>query len=1485
MESLEQPKQYTLSPVQQRIWNISKKSANPYTVVCANVSGQLTHNHIVEAMEQLGRKYNVLRFKLVKAAAFEYPLQQEENQVSYSLEVLDLIREDEQEKAIHEKKLSWCEASPEESNNALELLWIKTTDTESQLWIRSHPILLDLKSMDLLLHDFFAACNGNLSGEEVLPYENYIQWQDDLLQDPEAEGLHFWKKFQNKDLNNRIIPFEGEETGTPCLKKHRVYLTAEIKDALAKLAAKEDLEMSQLMIGLFSKFLYAYDNQDSITLGISRFNRIYEELEGALGAMTKTLPLTLEPALEDEAFFSKLREEDEAIMDWDDFFSFENAGQSSDASIAYGIITIPEACYTPVKGDITYSVTDFSEVSEPYRLKMIIQEKPDAIWTDLYYAEGRFSPEVISWIGQQWKSYLNRKLSLEQNSSILSSDVEWNEKVEDVIILDLFSYQVAENGGKKAVVYKDTCLTYNALDQKSNAFARVLQTKYGIAPGKRVALLLERSEWLPVAIWGVLKAGAAYIPIDTAYPSERIEQILESGSCSAVITTKDVAATAGLTHEEPVLYIGEELIEGVSEERVPTNISSKDLAYIIFTSGSTGRPKGVMISHGSFSNYIQWANAYYTPNGERGNWGLLTSIAFDLTITCLFASLTRGQQLIIADKEKSMAQILQEFTSPGSGFEVDILKLTPSHITMLKNLGQTTTSLKKVVLGGEALEKEHVQTLFSWNPEIEIYNEYGPTETTVGCVVKKLSPSDDRILIGKGVANTDLCILDHKLQQVEEGMAGELYIGGKGLAEGYLGQEELTKKVFTTLHSDPSGAKWYKSGDLVRLTLGGDLEYLGRVDKQIKIRGFRIEPAEIQAALQQFEGVSQSYISVMEQDNQKLLVAFILTENSINETNIQEGLKAKLPAYMIPGMLVQVDNFPITTNGKTDDKALLQIAHQQKAKSEQAYIAPRTPLEQQLADIWKEILPQDKVSITDDFFNLGGNSLTFSQLLLRIRQKMEIKVSFTDFFEYTTLEKQASYLAGAETGEAEKAIGKAPESEYYPLSPSQYGIWKAAQAEGSNIAYNMPILFQVEGQIDLTAMERAIERLITIHESLRTVFVPVADAGVGQKVLSAGTFTDILEIIDVDSESTEDSLSGLFREKIRKPFDLANGPLIRFQLFRVSDASYYFLFNMHHIIGDNWTMKLFFHQFFKAYLSFEQGNEPELLHPEFQYKDYSVWLQDKLQSSEGQKMEDYWLASFEEEPEPLNMPTDHVRPETRKYEGVTINTAFDEEETRILREFTKKHDGTLFMSLMVLLNAVYHKYTGQQDLVIGSPIAGREHEGLEEQIGLFVNTLALRNNFEPDVQINDLYSTVRKNTLAGYANQLYPFDTLLNKLDYPAQPGRSPLFDVMIVLQNVPYKPSEEAPETLSIREMKFDWGSSKYDFCYFFVEDEDRVRIHLEYDSELYNNETVQKLLENIKYVVTQLPSAKSLTDIALQTEASEAEEEDEFLSQMMNM
>ncbi|MEN7551666.1 amino acid adenylation domain-containing protein [Rapidithrix thailandica] len=1483
--------QYTLSPVQQRIWSILPQISNPVIAIKTSVKGRLNIPCIQQAIEQLGEKYNVLRFNFVKTGAFEFPLQAANTQIPYSLEVLDLSENavNLPQEDIHKKTNTWLESPVTKAENTLELLWIKTAEEESQLWIKSHPLIMDLKSMHLFLSDFSKVCEGTFSStsETTLPYENYAQWQNELLSEPETEGLHFFKEMEQQDFSKHILPFEKNTEKKACnLNKHRVEFPLEVNKALQKQAEQLDVEIYQLLAGLFAQFLSAYDKQENMLLGISHYERVYEELEYALGAMTKTLPLRLSPGIENTLFFEKLKEEDEAITDWEDFFSFENAGQTRDTPFAYGISMLPATFFHPIGNTITFQVSDLTDISEPFGLRLLALEKEEGLQTDLYYQQGRFTPAIIHWLGKQWQHFLRRKLSLISNEpQFIPTENASDKSIEKKTVLELLEKQVERKAQQEAIRYQGQSLSYRDLDEKSNAVARLLQNTYGVKAGKRVALLLNRSEWLPVAIWGVLKAGGAYVPIDTAYPVKRIKQTLESAQCSAILTTPGLLEDMGIAPDEPVVVLNHDLLANISPHPVHTALSEEDLAYLIFTSGSTGKPKGVMISHGSLSNYVQWAGHYYFDEGERATWGMFTSLAFDLTVTSLFVSLCYGQRLFIADQEKSIARILQEFLSPEIDNEVDTLKLTPSHITMLKNLGHTSTSLKKIILGGEALEKEHISALYSWNPDVEIYNEYGPTEATVGCIVKRVSIEDERILIGRGIAQTYLCIVDDTLQPVEEGMAGELYISGKCLAKGYLGMENLTAKVFTQFDWDPTHTVWYKSGDLVRQTLEGEFEYLGRVDKQIKIRGFRIEPAEIQAVLQQLKGVRQSYISVMELEGQKILIAFLMTEGELVEETLFAELHNRLPDYMIPGMLVKVDAFPLTTNGKTDEKALLTFARQQKTSRERAYVAPRNPLETQLQEIWQEVLQQKPVSITDDFFACGGNSLSFSQLLLNISQRIGIRLSFTELFEFTVLEKQAEYLAGKETGHSETSIPLAPKQKNYPLSPAQEGIWKASQSEASNIAYNMPILFKIKGHVDLPALERSISLLIDTYESLRTIFVQTEASVVRQQILGSPQINEVFQCISVDPESNEETLDNLFKHHIRQPFNLVQGPLIRFHWFKLHHTSSYLLFNMHHIIGDNWTMKLFFHQLFKTYLNLTAGQEAELLKPALQYKDYTVWLQNKLNSPEGVELEKYWLQLFSEELEPLNMPTDTPRPDKKTYEGNTLHATLDAEETNILRQFTQQHEGTLFMSLMVVLNALFHKYTGQEDIVIGAPVAGREHSGLQEQIGLFVNTLALRNAFSTDDTINELYKTIRQNTLEAYTHQWYPFDTLLKKLDYPAQPGRSPLFDVMIVLQNIPYNPMDEIPESLSVQELTFDWGSSKYDFCFFFIEEEDHIHIHLEYDKVLYSTSAVHHLLRNIKHIISQLPEVTCLPDITLQTLASEAKEEDAFLSQMMKI
>ena len=1483
---------YALSPVQRRIWDVLPRIKGPGLVARSRVSGELSMGNLNAALELLGAKYNLLRFNFVQNATLAYPLQQESDVVNYSLETEDLTGLGEAHRAelLDTKVMAWTEQGIDTDASALQLLHIRTTESTSELLIRSHPLLMDLRSLQLFVVDLARACNGLSieAEEENLPYENYAQWQDELLQEPESEGINYWQRLKDEQLDRNALPWAKAMPASVSLRRVKRSLSAKALEGLKAKAQELGIELNTLLTGLFAKFIYGFDRQESLVLGLSRYERIYDELRHAMGAMTKTLPLFLRPDAADKDFFAQLSEEEETLVDWEDFYSMENTGQAADAVMAYGFTHLPQQSFEAAGEQIRFEIIDLSDCSEPCQLRLLTQEHATELVCDLYYAQESISREQADWLADRWVEFTEQKLGLPMQQSaalIEGSSIATDSRLS---VLDLFRRQVAAQPEATAVVYKDKVLSFADLDACSNKLARVLQEQYDIKSGSRVAVLLDRSHLVPVAIWAVIKTGAAYVPIDTAYPEDRIEQILDGAQCTVILSTPDSIDNPDFVPSAPVLNLQGELMDGISDAPVEAEVGMDDLVYLIFTSGSTGTPKGVMISHANLSNYVQWSAGYYFPQDERGNWGLMTSLAFDLTVTALFLSTCRGQQLVIGDKDKSVAQLLMELNDPAADYPVDIMKLTPSHVTMMHNLGLERTAMSKVILGGEALEMAQVKALSGMNPAIEIYNEYGPTEATVGCVVKQVTASDERILIGDAVSNTSLCILGADRQPVIPGMLGELYIGGDCLAQGYLGKPELTGQVFGTLDWDQSGSRWYKSGDLVRQTPTGELEYLGRVDKQIKIRGFRIEPAEIQAAIAKVADGCQAHIVVMEREGEKSLLAFVRHSGPVlvQPEELHAGISRLLPAYMVPAHIIPVEQFPLTTNGKTDDKALLAVAEKHLARAERTYVAPVTPGQKKLQALWQEVLGIEEVSITDDFFRMGGNSLSFSQLILKVRQHMGIKVSFKDFFEYTTLEAQADYLSRAEMGgEQEQQIALAPEQQEYPLSPGQLGIWKASQAEASNIAYNMPIIFRIEGALDQAALRKAVAELVARHESLRTVFVQPSGSEVRQRILDGLDLAAVMEQVEVPAYSTEESLADDFLAAIRRPFDLAGGPLMRFTTFEAGAESAWVLFNMHHIIGDNWTMKLFFHQLFKGYLALAQGAEPELISPAIQYKDYTVWLQELLAGKEGQAMADYWKKQFATEPEVLRMPTDMDRSAQRTHEGVPLVSVLDQEATRILRDFTQAHEGTLFMSIMVLLNAVFHKYTGQEDITIGSPIAGREHSDLQEMIGLFVNTLALRNQFGADDSIDTLYRTIRENTLEAYANQLYPFDSLMEQLSYSTEPGRSPLFDVMAVLQNVPYKPEEEVPDTLSITELKFDWGSAKYDFCFFFVEDEDQIRIHLEYDRHLYEERSVQGLLDNIAHVLSQLPEAESLSALELQVSDDATAEEDAFLSQMMGM
>ncbi|WP_291567208.1 non-ribosomal peptide synthetase [Clostridium sp. UBA2485] len=1012
----------------------------------------------------------------------------------------------------------------------------------------------------------------------------------------------------------------------------------------------------------------------------------------------------------------------------------------------------------------------------------------------------------------------------------------------DKTIYELFEAQVEKMPDNIAVVFEDKSLTYRELNERANSLARVLRDK-AVKADSIVGIMLERSIEMIVGIMGILKAGGAYLPIDLDYPKERIEYMLSDSGSKLLLSQKKFVENVEFNGESIDVF-NEDLFINDSSNLNKINYST-NLAYVIYTSGTTGNPKGVMIEHRTLNNYVEYAKNNYSIEEEL-YMPLYTSVSFDLTVTSVFTPLISGKSIIIYNETEPDSLTKAVF----SGENQSVIKLTPAHLSLLKEIKTVNKSIKRLIVGGETLtEKLAKQISGLFENKIEIINEYGPTEATVGCIVHKYNYRNkyrNSVLIGKPISNTKIYILDINNKLLPIGVVGEIYIGGDVLARGYLNREELTREKFIENPFEP-GTKMYKTGDLARWLPDGNIEFLGRIDNQVKIRGFRIELGEIENRLLEHEDVKEAAVLVKEnKDGEKYICAYVVSDKKFQELDLKGYLKETLPEYMIPAYFMELEKMPLTTNGKLDRRALPE-PNLDTTLTE--YEAPRNEIEEALAKIWSEVLGVKKIGINDNFFDLGGHSLKAITLVSKAHKEMNVEVPIKELFKNPTIKELAKVIEDLSESRQEN-IEPIPEQEYYKLSSSQSQMYTLQQFDEESTNYNISGAMEIEGKLNVEKLEDAFRTLISRHEILRSSFHEV-DLDIMQRVNKDVAF----ELVRYNAvyEEVEEIISNFI-----KPFDLSKGPLLRAGIIELADGdSAYkkqiFIFDMHHIIADGISMDILV----KEVVSIYEGKKlPEL---SIQYKDFAYWQNKQMEQTVMKQQERYWMECFKGELPVLNLATDYVRPTIREIEGSTIETSLEKNLTQKLKKLASDTGTTLQMVLLGAFNVLLYKYTGQNDIIVGTPVAGRNHIDLQNLIGMFVNTLALRNYPTDDKTFIDFLGELKANTLDAYENQRYPFEKLVEKLDIPKDLSRNPLFDVMFVLQNT--LNSEIKIDGARISPFRFGSKVSKFDLQLEAFEDNDVIRFVMNFATKLFKEETVKRMmghLENILERVTQDPRIK---------------------------
>jgi amino acid adenylation domain-containing protein/thioester reductase-like protein len=1002
----------------------------------------------------------------------------------------------------------------------------------------------------------------------------------------------------------------------------------------------------------------------------------------------------------------------------------------------------------------------------------------------------------------------------------------------------------AERKNQVAVVCGEEQLTYEELNAKANQLARVLRAK-GVKPETIVGIMVERSLEMIVGIFAVLKAGGAYLPLDPEYPSARISYMLQDSKTKILLSqAKFLSSMSELGFKGEVLDLGEPgYYQGDTTNLAPLS-KAHNLAYVIYTSGSTGQPKGVMLNHRGIYNHM------LTKITELGILPAHT-LCFNLkqtfvaSIWQILTPLLLGSRLIIYDTKLAFNPL--EFFDVVQKDKISVLEIVPAVLNTYLNLVAQDkksliplTYLKKLVLTGEKVSAELVNRFYGLY-QIPLVNAYGQSECSDDTLHYQI-PYDTKtrqVPIGHPALNTQVYILDKLQQLLPLNCIGELYISGDGVSPGYLHNQNLTKEKFM-VNPFSSGTKMYQTGDLAKWDADGKVLFCGRTDHQVKIRGNRVEISEIEATLKQIKGVNEVAVVAKTNKEQLYLCAYLAIDKNLNIKDIKQTLSKTLPDYMIPSLMVKIAKLPINNNGKIDRLALKNLADTLQIKGSY-YAPPQSEIEKKLVRIWEEVLEVKPIGIKDSFFEVGGNSLNAIHVLSRIYKLLNIKIPLSKFFTFTNIQQTSNFIRQAQTS-AYQAIPKLKKQAVYECSSAQKRLYFLTQFQDTTqVSYNITAKIEILGQLDMPKIQNTFQTLIARHETLRTSFRLQTQKLVQIVHAQADFKVSYLELKNQDVKR----LSKVFT----CPFDLTKPPLLRAQLIKIQPEKHWLLFDIHHIIADGTSLEILRQEFMHIY------NGQKLPDLTLQYKDYAAWQNHLVLK----KQEKYWLKEFEKEVPVLDLPTDYQRPNRQNFQGKKIYFKLNKATTKQIKLLCLQYNVTLYTFLLSTLNIILSKYTGLEDIVIGTAVQGRKHPDLENILGMFVNTLAIRSEPLSSKPFSQYLRELKTKTMLAFENQDYPFEKLLEKLKIKRDFSRNPLFEVMFVLQNMPTQ--EIQINDLAIKPYELINTNANFDLSFEAREAKGQITLQVEYATKLFKKQTIQSLITHFQQLiknVVRLPEEK---------------------------
>ncbi|KQB41358.1 non-ribosomal peptide synthetase [Flavobacterium aquidurense] len=1470
---------YELSENQKNLWGLGN-IGQYFNQIKIELKFDIAQDKLLQYIEKVVSKNEILHYKMMLSNGFTYPIQIDAADTKTEWSEIDL--DANYTDATLDEKLNYTYDPL--NNQPLRFCFAKESGKIKFIYIRFYSLWSDSYSPLLFCEYLLDEINAQNNPEnkedtqtEKIEYSGFSSWQNELISEPEPEAVDFWKNYA-ADFGNKTIPFNDFTNSFTAAKRQVYNIEKADYNSLKTYCEKNDVKVETVLLYNYLKYLMLFA-EDEVSIGYIPFERKYKELANTFGYVNNIIPFKFNnnSELSIKETVDTIAAELNNVSDWSDFFTIDRENKiknSSDFYFKYCFEYIDLS--KEVLQNTIFEIKDLTLIQDSFDLKLSCTDNGNSIAVEVYFNEEAFGTDAKDIVAEQLKNVFtaltepdtaDSRISELENKIITQSNTTQNYFPEYDSVIALFEAQVNANPEHIALLNDDFKINYQELNEKANHLKNYLTERYDIQPGDAVSYLGNATDWYVISVLAILKAGAYFIPIDTNYPNERINYILQESTCKVLICDPNLTIDFDLANYNVLTPSFDEIAKSNNTDQ-KIEYNKNDVAYCIYTSGSTGNPKGCTISQSNLLNYVQWCDTFYFENAQVGNWGLFTSISFDLSITALFLSLIRGKKLWISNFDKEINVLLKEsFNNP----QIDTLKITPAHISLLKDVEIKNTTIKKIICGGEKLLHYHIQILKNIREDIEIYNEYGPTECTVGCIVSQVMNSDSKVLVGKPIANTEIYILNKDSKPCHIGEVGEIFVGGSGVSVGYLNRSDLTSEKFIANPFDNT-QKLYTTGDLACWLPDGNIEYLGRKDHQVKIRGYRIELEEIEKAILQFStDIAQVVVDAKEMNDDKILIAYLVCNKIIDKTKLSHFLKEKLPAYMNPGFIVNIDKIPLTSNGKIDRKLLPNVSVQNFLRAE--YVAPQNEIQRQVAEIWQDLLKIEKIGINDNFIELGGHSLVAVQVFNRIYKELGKTISLRLFFENPTIKKLVDQLKENEFF----SIEKTSEQDSYPLTASQNRFWILSQFEEASLAYNMQTILKFKGTINIAKFEDAFTNLINRHENLRTSFRALKNGEVRQIITPIEDVEFKMQFLDFShTDLTDKAVDEYFEKENSKPFELENSPLLRTTLIKTQDEEYVFSIALPHIIGDGWSMEILAVEVVKIYNALIQDKDIDLPQLNIQYKDYAVWLNQEVKKDKYKISGDYWLNQFSGDLPVVNLPSVKKRPLIKTYNGDYQVHEFSNAFLEKLNIFSKENDVTLFMTLMSVINTLLHKYTGNEDIIVGSPIAGREHPDLENQVGLYLNTLALRTKVEKDTDFMALLHHEKEVLLQAFEHQNYPFDELIDQLNFKRDISRSVLFDIIVTLQSQEKLNNFEKEDILDLEVHSYNYKNttSKFDIEFNFIES-DALTLGIKYNTDVYDLAFIEKIFVHFEHLSSALIAApsKKISEINYLSDTEKAE------------